>query len=136
VVNGATGTYAIAIFIMWNLTPDALLRVKEELKGRRAAIQARYADEVKAIEADLEEIENLERVAYSFAVKHLNDEEQAAAEADAAQVSEPEPEAEPVAVAALEPLAEDAVAAENGGRESKGSSRWRMRLGATEAESA
>jgi hypothetical protein len=120
---------------MWNLTPDALLRVKEELKGRRAAIQARYADEVKAIEADLEEIENLERVAYSFAVKHLNDEEQAAAAVEAQPVSEPEPEAEPVA--ALEPLAEESVALEDGGRESKGSSRWRMRLGAnSEAESA
>jgi hypothetical protein len=135
VVNGATGTYAIAIFIMWNLTPDALQRVKEELKGRRAAIQARYADEVKAIEADLEEIENLERVAYSFAVKHLNDEEQAAAAVEAEPASAPEPEAEPVA--ALEPLAEEPVALDGGGREAKGSSRWRMRLGAnSEAESA
>jgi hypothetical protein len=136
VVNGGTGTYAIAIFTMWNLTPDALQRVKEELKGRRAAVQARYADEVKSIEADLEEIENLERVAYSFAVKHLNDEEQAAAEAEAAPVSEPEPEGEPVA--ALEPLAEESIEVESGGgREAKGSSRWRMRLGAnSEAESA
>jgi phage-related baseplate assembly protein len=56
---------------MWNLTPDYIQQVKEELKGRRAAIEARYADELKAIAADLDEIETLERIAYNFAVKHL-----------------------------------------------------------------
>ncbi|MBV8777165.1 MAG: hypothetical protein JO258_08215, partial [Alphaproteobacteria bacterium] len=35
--------------VMWNLTPEYLQQVKEELKGRRAAIQARYADELKAL---------------------------------------------------------------------------------------
>jgi len=58
---------------MWNLTPDYIQQVKEELKGRRAAIEARYADELKAISADLDEIETLERIAYNFAVKHLPD---------------------------------------------------------------
>ena len=56
---------------MWNLTPDYLATAKEELKGRRAAIQARIADELKAIDEDIEEIETLERIAYAFAVKHL-----------------------------------------------------------------
>jgi len=56
---------------MWNLNPDYIQQVKEELKGRRAAIEARLADELKGIAADLEEIEKLESVAYAFAVKHL-----------------------------------------------------------------
>jgi hypothetical protein len=134
VVNGRTGTYAIAILTMWNLTPEGLQQVKEELKGRRAAIQARYAEEVKSLEADIEEIENLERVAYAFAAKHLADEAPVAAEVEVEPLPEPEP------VAALEPLSEEPVVVEgivDGGRESKGSSRWRMRLGTnTEAESA
>lgn len=58
---------------MWNLTPDYIQQVKEELKGRRAAIEARYADELKDISADLDEIETLERVAYNFAARHLPD---------------------------------------------------------------
>ena len=58
---------------MWNLTPDYIQQVKEELKGRRAAIEARHGDELKAIAADLDEIETLERIAYNFAVKHLPD---------------------------------------------------------------
>ena len=56
---------------MWNLTPDYIQQVKEELKGRRAAIEARYADELKAIASDLDELETIERLAYSLAVKHL-----------------------------------------------------------------
>jgi len=58
---------------MWNLTPDYIQQVKQELTGRRAAIEARYADELKAIAADLDDIETLERVAHNFAAKHLPD---------------------------------------------------------------
>jgi len=103
---------------MWNLTPEYVEQVKEELKGRRAAIQARYADELKSIETDLEDIETLERIAYAFAVKNL---------------PEPAP-AEPVAeMAALEPAPEGPVAVELE-PEQKAMSRWRMRLD-TQAES-
>lgn len=58
---------------MWNLTPESLLGAKEELKGRQAAIQARLSHELGTLEADLEEIETLEQLAYAFAVKHLPD---------------------------------------------------------------
>jgi hypothetical protein len=58
---------------MWNLTPDYIQQVKDELRGRRAAVEARYADELKAIAADLDDIETLERVAHNFAAKHLPD---------------------------------------------------------------
>ncbi len=120
---------AIAADAMWNLTPEYLTSVKEELKGRRAAVQARVADELKAIEADLEEVENLERVAYAFAVKHLTEGEPASSEA-APQ--------ERVVVAALQSgsAPADPVAAEPAS-ESKGASRWRIRLDSKpEAESA
>ncbi len=106
---------------MWNLTPEYIQQVKEELKGRRAAIEARYADELKTIEADLEEVETLERVAYAVAVKHL---------------SEPLP-VEPMAeVATLQALPADEAAADPG-PEVKGLSRWRQRLDAnSEPETA
>jgi len=83
---------------MWTLTPDYLATIKEVAKGRRAAIQARVADELKAIEAELEEIEALERAAYAFAVKHLPELEGAQAAAPP-----PVPEEDPEQVAALQP---------------------------------
>jgi hypothetical protein len=55
---------------MWTLTPDNLAQAKNELRGRRAAIEVRHAAELKAIDSDIEEIETLERVAQSFSVKH------------------------------------------------------------------
>jgi hypothetical protein len=104
---------------MWNLTPDYIQQVKEELKGRRDAIQARYADELKRLEADLEEIETLERVAYGFAAKHLPN--------PADEAPEPGSDASEVAVlqpSPAEPVAADAVP------DGKGLSRWRLRLDA------
>ena len=116
---------------MWNLTPDYIQQVKEELSGRRAAIEARHAQELKALEADLEEVEAIEHLAYSFAAKHLS--ELAAAkpeEPEAAPVLQPSPtEAEegPEAVAALQPSPTEPVEP-TPAPEAKGHSRWRMRL--------
>jgi hypothetical protein len=106
---------------MWNLTPDYIQQVKEELKGRRAAIEARHADELKGIAADLDEIEQLERIAYAFAVKHLPDPQPVdATDEPAVEVAELQPEpAEPVSVEG-EPAPEAHPKA--------GLSRWRMRL--------
>ena len=108
---------------MWNLTPDYIQQVKEELKGRRAAIEARHADELKGIAADLDEIEQLERIAYAFAVKHLPD------------PKPEEPVSEPAAeMAELQPAPAESVSPEpepeaEQARPSKGGlSRWRMRL--------
>jgi hypothetical protein len=105
---------------MWTLSPEYIQQVKEELKGRRAAIQARHAEELRSLDTDLEEIETLERMAYAVAAKHLPE------PADAAPQAEPEPETEADAqpLAELKPEAEPAAAA------SKGLSRWRMRLDA------
>ena len=109
---------------MWNLTPDYIQQVKEELKGRRAAIEARYADELKGIATDLEEIEQLERIAYAFAVKHLPDPQPVeAASEPVVEVAELQPaSAEPVSPE-LEP-----EVMEKGSSSKGGLSRWRMRL--------
>ena len=107
---------------MWNLNPDCVQQVKEELKGRRAAIEARLADELKGIAADLEEIEKLENVAYAFAVKHLP-QLTPAAPADepiievARLEAEPAPEEAPVVEITAEPNTEAKSA----------TSRWRVR---------
>lgn len=114
---------------MWTLTPEYIQQVKEELNGRRAAIEARYADELKSIASDLDEIETLERIAYSFAVKHLPDPEPAEAAVEPM-----------VEVAALqpEPTAEMKLEPEKvPGSGEAGMSRWRMRLDSkAEPESA
>jgi hypothetical protein len=55
---------------MWSITPEGVGQVKEELKGRRAAIQARYDDEVQKLDAELNDIEAFERVATAFAQRH------------------------------------------------------------------
>jgi hypothetical protein len=59
---------------VWNITPDDVERVREELKGRRAAIQARYDDEVQKLTAELDDIEAFERVATAFAQRHKREE--------------------------------------------------------------
>jgi hypothetical protein len=106
---------------MWILTPEYIEQVKEELKGRRAAIQARYADELKSLDADIEEIETIGRLAYAFAAKHL-------------PVDVPEATVEgEVPMASLQGgAAEDAVATEPAPepKQVKGLSSWRMRVSA------
>ncbi len=123
---GVTATGAIASDVMWNLTPEYIEQVKEELKGRRAAIQARHAEELKSLDGDLEEIETLERVAYAVASKHFPEPE--------ALVSQPEEEVPPlVAELQAEPPASES-ASDPG---PKGLSRWRMHLDAkSETETA
>jgi len=80
---------------MWTLTPDCLSQVKNELKGRRDAIEARYAQELRAIDTDLEEIATLERIAYSISAKHLPgvDDVSSKSEAGAHPSSRAEPDA-------------------------------------------
>lgn len=65
---------------MWNITPEDVGRIKEELKGRQAAIQARYDDEIQKLGAELDDIEAFERVATAFAERHKRDEAAASAE--------------------------------------------------------
>jgi hypothetical protein len=111
---------ANAISAMWNLTPEYIEQAKEELKGRRAAIQARIADELKSLDADIEEIETIERLAYAFAAKHLPMDDLASAVTG-----------EPPTEASLQGgSVEDVVAAEPAlePNQGKGLSGWRSRL--------
>jgi hypothetical protein len=54
----------------WSITSDRVQWAKEELKGRRAAVEARYADELAIVDADLEELATLDRIAGAFTAKH------------------------------------------------------------------
>lgn len=142
---------------MWTLTSDNLERAKIELNDRRAAAEARYVAEIKALDTDLEEIETLARVAHSFSLKHpsgadiMPDASDAASAPAATEPEEdrvvaqlemgpaapnaPEPETAEAPPAAVE--AELPTAAPNSRKEpaanpdaaSKGgSSRWRIRI--------
>jgi hypothetical protein len=127
---------------MWNLSGDDVQRAKEELKGRRAAIQARYESELKQLESAIADIETFERTALTFVANFKGEEVPPAQVAEPASVletvaadnageqSSAEPGPEQAAVsepAASEPAVSEPVGSERTAGE-KGSSRWRMRL--------
>jgi hypothetical protein len=132
---------------MWHLTGDDIQRVKEELKGRRAAIKAHYDGEMKQLEADIAAIEGFERAAVDFVSNFKAEDEPTAKGADerVVTVADPAPSAESIAADGLieqksatreansvEKAAEAEAASDNTERVAgKGSSRWRMRLGPT-----
>ena len=58
---------------MWNLTGDDVQRAKEELKGRRAAIQAQFDSEMSRVEAQLADIERVEHFVANFILNHKED---------------------------------------------------------------
>jgi len=138
---------------MWNLSEEDLKRAKEELKGRRAAIQARYENELKQLETDIGDLETFERFATKFVADFKGSEDPAVAGTPAAgdvvaeivaqvtaEAAPPVAEvggeseagaAEPIAVAKAEP----AAGSTESGNGNRGSSRWRMRLNAGETAS-
>ena len=132
---------------MWNLSGDDIQRAKEELKGRRDAIQARYDSEMKQLQTAIADIETFERAAVNFVASFKGEAASATAVAEPAPATETavadgagEPStsdaaAEPAAVAeppAGEPAASEPAPAEPAPNE-KGSSRWRMRLSGADA---
>lgn len=139
---------------MWNITPEDVERAKEELKGRRAAIQARYEDEIHKLTAELDDIETFERVAAEFALRHKREEVTVSLEPEpmAPVSAQPEliaplealPVGEDVAVEApqgespdqledaadieISPEVEPTPMAAETGAVQKASSRWRIRV--------
>jgi hypothetical protein len=56
---------------MWTIKSDRVEWAREELKGRRTVVEARYAEELAALDAELEELQTLERAAGAFVAKHF-----------------------------------------------------------------
>jgi hypothetical protein len=105
---------------MWNITSTELELAREELKGRRAAMEARYTKDIQGLDADLAEIETLERAAAAFALKHKTEADNSAAttQGDAGMEAKSAPDMPAAA----------ANAAERAGRPAE-ASRWRLSLG-------
>jgi hypothetical protein len=55
---------------MWTLTPADMRRAKDELMQRRKTTEARLADELRAIDAELADITAMEQAIDAFARKH------------------------------------------------------------------
>jgi hypothetical protein len=55
---------------MWTLTPAQMQRAKDELMQRRITTEARHADELKAIDAELAGIAAMEQAIDVFARKY------------------------------------------------------------------
>jgi len=141
---------------MWNITPEDVERAKQELKGRCAAIKARYDDEIHKLTAELDDIETFERVAAEFALRHKREEvtgtpgpepeptAPVSAESELVAPLEAQPVVADVAVEAaqaedpdgfddpadviISPGAEPAPISADTGAVQKVSSRWRMRV--------
>lgn len=118
---------------MWTLSLADVHRIKGQLEARRARIEAKYQEEMRALEAEHADIETLERVASAFAVKYQ--------EPDAPESYE----AEGVNGAGAEIVAAEAVVADseaNGDGEAEqhmpstgpsDGSKWRLRIRRNEA---
>src|SRR5689334_3298722 len=99
--------------VMWNLSGDDVQRAKEELKGRRAAIQARYDSEMKQLEAAIADIETFERAAVNFVASFKGEEAPPAAAEPAPATAAADTAAEPAGVepaAVAEPAANEPAA--------------------------
>jgi hypothetical protein len=110
---------------MWNLTSYDVNRIKGQLQARRARIDAKYAEETKALDVDFADVETLERVAGVLAVKYKSD-------ADA-NTSQENPETADETSARIEngaPSEPQLVASPADGPSSDGKSgsRWRLAL--------
>ena len=120
---------------MWNLTSYDINRIKGQLQARKARIDARYAEDTKALDADFADLETLERVAAGLALNNKADEPADAAEesSDTTAEESSESEADPTPEAQLA-----ATAGEANGPDAKFGSRWRLALrdrpAVTEAE--
>jgi hypothetical protein len=132
---------------MWNLSGDDIQRAKEELKGRYAAIKARYDSEIKQLEADIASLETFELAAVNFVSNFKGEDGLSATGADpkaseqetvAAAGANKQKRPENLAIfeesTAAAPVSEPAPAPEPTAAE-KSSSRWRMRLNTREGQS-
>ena len=59
---------------MWNITSNNIQRAKDQLQLRHAEMETRYAEEKKALDAELAVIERLEHAASEFMLRHNREE--------------------------------------------------------------
>jgi len=91
---------------MWNITSDDVDNKKNRIRQRRAEIEAQYAEEKQALDAEWIMVETLERAASEFALKRNRDDTEVSSKA----------------------AGSPALGASDGGEE-KTHSRWRLHLG-------
>jgi hypothetical protein len=124
---------------MWNLSGNDIEQAKEQLKGRRDAIKARYDEEMKRVDDELAVIEKFEREAREF-LSHFKPDAaaneavggpEAAIEAAA---SDPDPYEPTPAAATEEPAEGRAAMPVEAASEHAGASRWRLRLNGSAGE--
>ena len=110
---------------MWNLTSYDINRIKGQLQARKARIDAKYAEETRALDADFADLETLERVAAVLALKYKADASAEATEENSETPDEesPQTEAETAPEAQLA-----ATSGEANGPDGKFGSRWRLAL--------
>jgi hypothetical protein len=109
---------------MWNLTSLDVNQIKGQLQARRARIDAKYAEETKALDADFADLDTLERVAAAITLKYKPDEPADAPDRASEDGVEDCPRSE---VATAEAPA-GAPAGDGNGMEAKLGSRWRLAL--------
>jgi hypothetical protein len=109
---------------MWNLTSLDVNQIKGQLQARRARIEAKYAEETKALDADFADLDTLERVAAAISLKYKPNEPADAADQAPEERVEDSPRNE---VATAETPA-GAPAGDGNGMEAKLGSRWRLAL--------
>ena len=109
---------------MWNLTSYDLHRIKGQLQARRARIDAKYAEDSKALDAEFAELETLERIAAAVALKYRPDDTADPSEENSSKAGEDDTPIESEVVAETQPL----MAAADGGNgaDPKTASRWRL----------
>lgn len=125
---------------MWNLSGNDIEQAKEQLKGRRAAIKARYDEEMKRVDDELAAIEKFEREAREFLANFKPD----SAPTEIVTESEGPGEADDTqryAVASFEPMIGEQPGQSRdpmpeAASDHPGASRWRLRLNAGAGEAA
>jgi hypothetical protein len=120
---------------MWNLTTYDVNRIKGQLQARRARIDAKYTEETKALDADVADLDTLERVAAALALKYKSGDSADPSQESAENTDDGSPRVETAAPS--EPQLA-AISGDGASPDAKHGSRWRLALrdrpAASEAE--
>ncbi len=111
---------------MWNLTSYDIHQIIGQLQARRARIDAKYAEDSKALDAEFAELETLERVAASVALKYRPDDVADTSEENSAKAGGDRTLIEAEIVSEAQP--ETAPADAGGDADLRMASRWRLAL--------